>query len=152
MKKILSPLVIVLLMSAFIACANKDQQEQEYQHTDIDKAHNSQNSLSWGGVYAGEIPSASGSGIKVQLTLHYNGTYEISYKYIGKKGSAYTSTGAFTWNDAGSSVILDTKDFPPYYKVGENRLFQLDMQGNMITGNLANNYILKKIKDEEFKN
>jgi heat shock protein HslJ len=34
------------------------------------------------------------------------------------------------------------------YLVGENRLFHLDIDGNKITGNLADNYILEKQKIE----
>jgi hypothetical protein len=34
--------------------------------------------------------------------------------------------------------------FPPYYKLGENTLTHLDLDGNVITGDLADDYVLKK--------
>jgi uncharacterized lipoprotein NlpE involved in copper resistance len=36
------------------------------------------------------------------------------------------------------------KDSPNRYLVGENTLTQLDMEGNKITGNMADQYVLKK--------
>jgi hypothetical protein len=36
------------------------------------------------------------------------------------------------------------KGRPSKYKVGENRLIQLDMQGKPITGALADKFVLKK--------
>jgi uncharacterized protein YuzE len=39
---------------------------------------------------------------------------------------------------------LDDGEIPPYYKVEENVLIQLDMDGEIITGDHANDYVLKK--------
>jgi uncharacterized lipoprotein NlpE involved in copper resistance len=109
----------------------------------VDAAHNSRNSVNWEGVYTGTIPAADGEGIKVELVLNLDETYEISYEYIGKPG-IFTEKGAFKWDEAGGVITLDTGDMPPYYRVGENILIQLDMGGNAITGSLADNYVLRK--------
>ncbi|GHV84270.1 hypothetical protein AGMMS50212_16100 [Spirochaetia bacterium] len=111
----------------------------------IDAAHNSRNSLNWDGVYRGVIPAADGPGINVEITLNNDGTYSISYQYIDRGGETFTETGAFQWNNAGSAIVLDVKDMPPHYQVGENILIQLDKSGKKITGALADNYILKKV-------
>jgi hypothetical protein len=58
----------------------------------------------------------------------------------------FTGSGTFKWDNDGGVIILDTADFPPYYRVGENKLIQLDMQGKIITGSLAENYVLKKVQ------
>ncbi|GHU86092.1 hypothetical protein FACS189473_5350 [Spirochaetia bacterium] len=111
----------------------------------IDAAHNSRNSVNWDGVYRGVLPAADGPGINVEITLGIDGTYSISYHYIDRGDEVFTGTGTFQWNDAGSAITLDVKDMPPHYQVGENILIQLDMAGEKITGDLADNYILKKV-------
>jgi NlpE N-terminal domain len=45
----------------------------------------------------------------------------------------------------GSIITLTgIKNKPNEYFVGENKLIQLDIDGNKITGSLADKYILKK--------
>jgi uncharacterized lipoprotein NlpE involved in copper resistance len=118
-------------------------QAQTAESEAIDAAHNSRNSLNWDGVYTGTIPAADGEGIDVRLTLNLDETYEIRYEYIGKS-SGFTEKGNFTWDEDGAVVTLDSRDLPPHYRVGENMLTQLDMEGNEITGDLADNYLLHK--------
>jgi uncharacterized lipoprotein NlpE involved in copper resistance len=110
----------------------------------FDKDHNARNSLDWEGVYTGTIPSASGPGIDVRLKLNRDQTFELNYKYLDRPGSPFNWTGSFQWDDTGSIITLNVKDVPPHYKVGENKLIQLDMSGKQISGNLADNYVLKK--------
>jgi uncharacterized lipoprotein NlpE involved in copper resistance len=107
--------------------------------------HNSRNSLDWAGLYSGTIPCANCEGIKVEINLNIDETYQISYLYLGKENNTpEVVSGKFAWNETGNAIILDTKDYPPYYKVGENRLIQLDMDGNPINGEYADMYILAK--------
>jgi uncharacterized lipoprotein NlpE involved in copper resistance len=123
-------MIILILTAAITACAS---------------THNSKNSLNWEGLYTGVTPSASGTGIEVQLTLRADQTYTLIYNYIDKSG--YTAgNSTFRWDKTGGVIILKDTDAPPYYKVAEDRLLQLDMQGRKITGNLADMYILKKVK------
>jgi uncharacterized lipoprotein NlpE involved in copper resistance len=110
----------------------------------VDAAHNARNSLNWEGVYTGLIPAADGPGINVRLTLYADETYEISYHYIDKGDGDFTENGSFIWDAAGSVIILDAADLPPYYRVGENRLTQLDMKRKQVTGALAEYYVLRK--------
>jgi uncharacterized lipoprotein NlpE involved in copper resistance len=110
----------------------------------VDKDHNARNSLDWYGVYTGTIPSASGPGIDVRLKLNKDQSFELNYKYLDRPGSPVDWAGTFQWDDTGSIITLSVKDVPPYYKVGENKLIQLDMSGKRISGKLADNYVLKK--------
>ena len=110
----------------------------------IDAAHNSENSVSWSGVYEGMVPGAN-SAIHILLTLDDDKKYSISYQYVDKGNEIFTDSGAFQWNEAGNTIILDSKNLPPYYRVGEGVLTQLDMSGNPITGEHADSYVLKKI-------
>jgi uncharacterized lipoprotein NlpE involved in copper resistance len=71
-------------------------------------------------------------------------TYTLYYHYIDGDDADFTISGSFQWDEDGRSIMLDAEDVPPYYQVGENKLIQLDMEGNPITGMLAGLYVLNK--------
>jgi len=131
--------VVFIIMAAAIAGLVSCRSNQKSVDT-----HNSKISLDWAGVYTGTIPSASGSGINVRLKLSNDNTYELTYEYVGKPDNTFTLTGSFKWNDTGDIVNLGIADTPSYYKTAENKLIQLDMKGNLITGDLADDYVLTK--------
>jgi uncharacterized lipoprotein NlpE involved in copper resistance len=95
------------------------------------------------GIYEGELPTASGSGMEMKVTLS-DGTYEVSITYIGKPDAPYVTSGEYAWDGAGSIITLTGEETPNKYLVGENTLTCLDTEGNKITGEFADMYILKK--------
>jgi heat shock protein HslJ len=106
---------------------------------------NSQTSLDWDGTYTGMTPCADCEGIETTVTLNKDMTYQLSNNYKGKSTDAIMKTGTFSFNKDGNSITLgNITDGPSMYAVGENQLIQLDMQGNKITGDLSEKYILKK--------
>lgn len=106
---------------------------------------NSANSLDWAGEYEGVVPCADCEGIETSLTLNMDQSYQLSTLYLGKDATAFTQQGQFEWDANGSVIrLLNQKDGPALYKVGENQLIQLDMQGQVISGDLAENYKLNK--------
>lgn len=104
---------------------------------------NSMTSLDWNGVYTGITPCADCEGIETTIQLMSDKTYTISRRYLGKSTDALTSSGTFSWDTNGSTIRLSGEE-PGQYKVGENKLFHLDMEGNIITGALAEKYVLSK--------
>jgi uncharacterized lipoprotein NlpE involved in copper resistance len=112
----------------------------------VNESHNSQNSLDWQGTYKGVIPCADCEGIETEIVLNADLTFTLKTKYLGKgDGKVFEEKGSFTWDKTGSIIkFKDVKERPSQYEVGENRLIQLDMKGNVITGNLAEKYILTK--------
>jgi heat shock protein HslJ len=109
--------------------------------------HNSANSLDWDGTYKGTLPCADCGGIETVISLSKEMTYTIKTKYIGKGDESVKGNGSFTWNAAGNTIILTgLKNTANQYFVGENKLIQLDMTGNKITGALADKYALIKQK------
>jgi uncharacterized lipoprotein NlpE involved in copper resistance len=134
-KNIIYVFMAALVVSVLVSCLSNQP---------VDNARNSGNSLDWEGVYTGTIPSASGPGINVRLKLNTDQSFELSYDYIDRSDSPVNWTGSFKWNENGSVIILDIVNAPPYYKPAENGLIQLDMSGEIITGTLADNYVLKK--------
>jgi uncharacterized lipoprotein NlpE involved in copper resistance len=129
-------LIVLLLTAAISACVST-------QPTDM--SHNAKDSLDWEGRYAGRIPSASGSGIDVQITLRSDLTFSMVYDYVDREGS-FTENGTFIWDETGNVIILNHPSFPPYYRVEKDQLRQLDLERNEITGNLADMYVLRKVK------
>lgn len=110
-----------------------------------DNSHNSANSLDWAGEYKGVVPCADCEGIETSLTLNMDNSYQLSTIYLGKDATPFKQQGSFEWDAKGSVIrLLNQKDGPALYKVGENQLFQLDMEGQLITGDLADNYKLTK--------
>ena len=132
-------LILSLFTAGIIACASTQPVKAQ-----PEEIRNAKTSLDWEGQYEGEIPSASGSGIHVTLTLHSDHTFLMVYDYIGREDSISNAEGTFTWDEAGNVVILEHESLPPYYQVGEGYLRQLDLEGNAITGNLAEMYVLRK--------
>ncbi|WP_186435267.1 copper resistance protein NlpE N-terminal domain-containing protein [Rheinheimera sediminis] len=107
--------------------------------------HNSQNSLDWAGTYRGVLPCADCEGIDTLLTLNMDNSYLLSITYLGKETDTIQQQGSFEWDNTGSVVqLLHLKDGAALYKVGENQLFQLDIAGEIITGDLSDNYKLIK--------
>ena len=107
--------------------------------------HNSRNALDWAGTYSGVLPCADCPGIETTVTLHSDGHYERSMRYLGETPSLYTDAGTFSWDAAGGRIELSAADDEVVrYQVGENQLFHLDRDGQRITSDLAAYYVLQK--------
>lgn len=112
----------------------------------VKDSHNSKTALDWSGIYKGITPCADCEGIETLIRLNKDMTFVIQTKYLGKgDGKVFEDKGTFVWDKKGESISLSgLKERPWQYKVGENKLIQLDMQGKQISGSLAENYILTK--------
>jgi uncharacterized lipoprotein NlpE involved in copper resistance len=148
MKKLIFFASMVALLSVgFQSCKQKSKADIDLLEA-IDRAHNSQNSVEWQGVYTGVIPCADCEGINVLITLNNDNTYQMNYSYIGKEEGNEQFSGTFTWTEDGGAVVFSDKTVPYYYQVGENKLIQYDMEGKLITGEFADMYVLTKNHDE----
>lgn len=108
-----------------------------------DSAHHSQNSLDWNGTYEAIVPCADCPGIKSTLTLNKDKTFNITEEYIDRN-SKNNDKGTFEWDASGSVITLNGKSAKYKYKVGENKLFQLDMDGKEIDGPNKDLYVFHK--------
>lgn len=104
--------------------------------------HRANTALDYMGTYKGEIPAADAAGIIVSITLS-DSTYVRTMQFVGKKGTS-EDKGSYTWNAEGNTITLQGTEAPNQYFVGENTLFQLDIEGKRITGELADKYVLRK--------
>lgn len=95
-----------------------------------DPAHNSRNALDWAGSYEGVLPCADCPGIRTRLVLHADGRYELQTQYLERQPAPQTASGRFTWNSAGSTITLDAAGWGQQFRVGEDRLLQLNRDGS----------------------
>ncbi|AZB25041.1 copper resistance protein NlpE [Chryseobacterium bernardetii] len=107
------------------------------------KGDTSENALDWNGTYEATVPCADCPGIKTSLTLNKDKTFSITEEYLERK-SKNEDKGTFTWDATGSIITLKGKTANYKYKVGENILIQLDMDGKEIDGPNKDLYIFKK--------
>ncbi|MDR0561912.1 MAG: copper resistance protein NlpE, partial [Spirochaetaceae bacterium] len=143
MKRFICMAIGATALAVLGSCGSASKpQEPEPQGQAIDAVHNTRNSVDWAGAYTGMIPAADGPGIDVTIELRYDDTYTLTYAYVDRD-SSFTVSGTFAWDEAWSIITLDNDEVPPHYIVGEHTLTQLDMSGNVITGDLADMYILK---------
>jgi len=146
MKKkiyLVSWLITALIILGLGAC--RTTKEAEWYVPEVVDMHNTKISVSWDGAYTGIIPSSSGTGVDVLIMLNRDDTYMLRYMYFDRPEKIYTSKGSFKWDKSGEMIILPVKNLPHYYKVAQNKLIQLDMNGKYITDDRAEGYVLRKI-------
>jgi len=127
MKKNLLGVLAGLLLLSVLSCATK--------------AH-------WAGVYTGVTPSTDGEEINVKITLNANETYKMERR-IGKSNEIAAGAGKFTWNAIKDTIIIGGEgegEPSTYYKLGEKALIHLVTEGNIISGEVASDYLLYKQK------
>lgn len=121
------------------------QDVQEVDSTLFFDEHNARNSLDYAGTYKGILPCADCEGIAVEIRVYYDGGFFKTIEYLGvDEGIVFEYSGNYTWNDAGNTITLRGLEIPNQYFVAEERLFHLDMDGQRITGDLADHYVLHK--------
>lgn len=149
----INKIAIIMLPFLFLSCANDAEHKSTYsselpidfpENKKIDE-HNAQNALDWMGTYEGTLPCADCEGIKTTIVLNENGTYSSKEEYLHRTTNIVANMGKFKWDKEGMRITLikENEQFSTY-KVVENALIQLDMEGNEITGAMADLYRLKK--------
>jgi len=107
--------------------------------------HTSRDALDWSGTYQGTTPCADCEGIETSVTLFDDGAFKRRMRYLGEDAPPFVQEGRFEWDESGSVVTLTTENGQTQmYKVGENVLYHLDQGGEVITGDLAEAYMLAK--------
>lgn len=95
------------------------------------------------------MPCADCEAIETVITLLESGRYHKSSLYKGRSTEVFSETGRFEWADDGGRITLYPEEGASrqqQYRVGEDRLFHLDADGRRITGELAERYILHRIR------
>jgi uncharacterized lipoprotein NlpE involved in copper resistance len=132
-----------------LACTSpKDTAQNESATEPLPTADNSRNSLDWAGIYRGILPCADCDGLLTEIQLNNDGTYTLNRRYLGKADEqSFKTEGTFAWDDSGGRITLSVNNQPDnseQYRVGENKLIKLDVDGNPIVGDLSVMYILNR--------
>lgn len=119
---------------------NKKQQQQVTASVTVTNA-------SWPGTYTGTVPCASCPGIKTELTLLADNTYELKQVYLEEKMDEIKNQGSFIWMpDSMGIELLGLKDMSNKFLMQDKQLVMLDKDGKAVEGKMADLYILKKIQ------
>ncbi|MDO1449399.1 copper resistance protein NlpE [Rhodocytophaga aerolata] len=145
-------LILSLLAALVWSCGSSSTRQSDTATASTDtisvganNSHNARNSLDYEGTYTGILPCADCQGIETEIRLYAGNSFVKKTRYLGKNDpQVFETTGAFTWNKAGNTIILEGAEGANQYLVGENTLTQLDQQGNKVTSQLADRYVLKK--------
>jgi uncharacterized membrane protein len=99
--------------------------------------------LRMAGIYGGYVPCADCEGIITYLSLEPDMTYSLEETYYKKDEKVYRT--ASTWKLENGKVILYENDKVKLSFLPDgNKLWQLDHEGNRISGNLGDKYVLNK--------
>ena len=139
-------ILYLIAISILISSCNSSPKESSQENIQgIASESNAQNSLDWSGTYEGILPCADCEGIKTVVKLNSDDTYHLSMEYIDRDFT-YMDSGTFSWAENGNQIKLKgSQGDETKYFVSENKIIQLDYEGNRITGELADMFILEKV-------
>ena len=157
MKK--TALTLTLLAFVISACSkpkNEDNVDtapneitatQTAASTPIAMGDTTENALDWNGEYEGILPCADCEGIKTELELKNDKTYELSQEYLGKgQGNKNEVKGTFKFDaNTPSIIVLDQAGDNRKFFIGEGFAEARTVEtGEAITGPMAQHYKLTK--------
>ena len=140
-------LLIVGIALSFTGChakkSNTDSQNGVKTEQQTPETPTVRNTVHYQGTYKGTLPTASGTGVEVTIVLTGD-DYTKTTVYKESADKPFENSGRIEWNEEGNTITLTGTEAPNKYRVEENRLIHLDVDGNVITGDLAGQYILEK--------
>lgn len=95
--------------------------------------------------FKGIVPCADCDGIETEVQMLSDNTYIFSRTYLGKNQAAYHQTGTYHFDETGGIATLEKMEAPNHFMFVGGDLAQLDMQGNLVTGDLASLYLLAPV-------
>lgn len=94
------------------------------------------------GIYRGNLPCADCDAISTVLLLDRDYSYKLTYIYEGKSNDTFVKEG--DWTIDKNYLKLNGEDYK--YRIEPEYLVQLDLSGKEITGDIADKYLLSKVK------
>lgn len=148
--KIIAPAAFLLMLSCNqkdknpdIKVAPKPDSMSVQSSASTINSGSSENARDWYGTYEGTVPCADCPGIKSALTLNENGSFKLDEEYLERK-SGNEDQGTYEWDPENRMVTLKGNTSKYKYKVGNQMLTQLDLQGNPVDGPDKEAYVLRK--------
>ncbi len=145
MKKLI---IVLIAAAAVVGCKNRNKAVVEVTETVTEvmaPVFNAKDSLEYQGTYKGTIPCADCEGIQMSITIDRDGNFKRTKMYLGKGDpTEFADNGKYQWDATGNIIeFLNQKD-TDMYLVEKNRLVILDMEGKVVSGELAELYFLTK--------
>ncbi len=112
-----------------------------------ESAQHVQKNLNLSGLYLGFFPCDDCKGIRTTLALNGNGTYVYISLYVGKSEREVVEKGRFSLGENGDTLVLTPKKgstTTQQYLIDDDMLVKLDEDGNRITKDGADRFILKR--------
>ncbi|WP_270089622.1 copper resistance protein NlpE [Sphingobacterium sp. SYP-B4668] len=136
-----------LLLMALAGCINNRQGKNEHSNS-TEQNIAQQNGVATSGSevlgnYRGVLPCTDCQGIETILQIKADKSYRLSTKYLGKSDENFIKAGR--WKIHASTLSLEGIDYK--FKIFEDHLGQLDLSGNDMRGDLADQYLLSKIEN-----
>ena len=104
-------------------------------------------SLEFHGVFYGFLPCKDCNGIKTTLSLKQKNNYLLVTQPARESSREYYEKGKYSWNDENHTVVLTPhkeSTTRQYHIENGETLIQLNSDGTRITGDQADNYILRR--------
>ena len=122
-----------------------NEQKEIVNEENMMDGHTSINALDWEGTYEGTLPCADCDGIFTELTLNNDETFVLHQtKMLGDKKDKTSKEGLYQWDETGSNISMEIDGKTTMFKVGENKLILLDVNGNLLPQTKTDNTFLQK--------
>lgn len=134
-------LLSVIAALLFIGCSNAKQKNNE-----TTAIENPETTPGYIGVYVGTLPCADCEGIKTELSINDDTTYNLKSEYSGKEDGIFEENGTYNLLEGDViELVTPSTGEKTYYKILDGSLaLTADSTGTLNTGELAEFYILKK--------
>ncbi len=149
-KRLIYIIIVALILASCIKSTEKTENSTTEDSLNIQNSENSinadnENSSQWIGDYKGILPCEDCDGIETLLSINDDKTYFLKMDYIGK-GEPIVDKGIYTLNEDGTIITIYFEDEnTQQYLIGDSTLTVIDSQGKVPEGELANDYVLKKM-------
>lgn len=127
---------IILAVAVLIGACNKPAPI-------MDKVVPADHTAVVGETYTGVLPAADGSGIKTTVVLLPNGTFTWTSEYLGKADGVFEDSGTYTVENGVATLTIPQQE-GYYLKLSDGQAFLLDQDKQLISNELAGQYVLKK--------
>lgn len=137
-------LLVILSVGSVLAQADPARSAHPVETVAQVQQDSSRTAIDWHGVYRGILPCTECDGVETTLTLRPDHSYTLTRQMLGAEAETEEVSGSFLWAADGGGIMLNNVgQAPGRYKIGENRIWQLDDEGK----ELSEKYALEKIAE-----
>jgi len=136
-----SLLALLLTFFIFLTCSPVFAES-----TGDNTAEHKQANLNLSGLYLGFFPCSDCQGIRTTLALNSNNNYVFITLYVGKSDREFVEKGKYSLGENNTLILTPRKGSTTaqQYLIEDDMLIKLDEDGNRISKDNADGYILKR--------